>query len=437
LQRVVGCIHAIVHHCDGGIVCAVRWINLSQYASCRLILGGGPRDILGSILFISGAKVSGLVADVTRRDRPVSPELALQAQIPLLHVGVVKTEGKIDVGSLLVERGILGRREWIWKRITAGHSLERIYKPAGRRGQSESIGPGRRKTESGIGEGFWLVKEDPIRTANALLALTSWIPSEADAGSKIVVAAVRVSLGDAFVAVEEDSRRGVGKHSGDCTGLKRREIDVITQVVLLGLWKGGFTADAAVDVEGLGELNIVLKVRGNVLTVGVTNLLTSIREGIEAAGEEVRESIFCQRTVEIEEAIGIVDVALIHLADNVLRAEAEVVFSLDPVSVIGPLILVPDEFCRSIGSATDGEVIRKCDVREVWRGIINVDANLRWARHVRRVRSVDRQTPIGEMDGVNDCWRNRHLIAEHDRLRAVEKTRTNQGKKIGCVDGWI
>src|ERR1035438_9740549 len=82
LQRVVGCIHAIVHHCDGGIVCAVRWINLSQYASCRLILGGGPRDILGSILFISGAKVSGLVADVTRRDRPVSPELALQAQIP-------------------------------------------------------------------------------------------------------------------------------------------------------------------------------------------------------------------------------------------------------------------------------------------------------------------------------------------------------------------
>src|SRR5579863_9984796 len=86
--------------------------------------------------------MGGLIAQVVGRDDPVTEELALKAQAPLLNVHVVQGERQVDIRGGGWEHGRRSRRIWEGERIAAGISLEWIDESARRSGDSDLISQG-------------------------------------------------------------------------------------------------------------------------------------------------------------------------------------------------------------------------------------------------------------------------------------------------------
>ena len=68
----------------------------------------------------------GLVAEVTQAERPVFSKLLLEAQIPLLHIGVLQMQRLNVIDAVLGKCDI--RLQHDRKRIAAGVVLPRIGK---------------------------------------------------------------------------------------------------------------------------------------------------------------------------------------------------------------------------------------------------------------------------------------------------------------------
>src|ERR1035438_4853907 len=124
--------------------------------------------------------MSSLISQVGRRRKPVTAQLPLDTEVPLLNIHMVQVEGQIDVSSFLAERRVLPGWVRRRKRVSSGHTHERVGKAACRSSQSKRATPRRRGPKIRVGKRLGGVEENPIRSANALLPVPERVPSHAD-----------------------------------------------------------------------------------------------------------------------------------------------------------------------------------------------------------------------------------------------------------------
>src|SRR5215813_9024624 len=127
------------------------------------------------------------IANVGNAQERVTAELPLNAERPLLCIGMVQVQGEVDVCALLRKWCILRRRIGERKRVAAGIAIIRIDETSRRSAQVDLISPRR-----GIGpisrrERFGRVEEDSIRRTNTEFAVTLRVPGNPESRCEVQV----------------------------------------------------------------------------------------------------------------------------------------------------------------------------------------------------------------------------------------------------------
>lgn len=182
------------------------------------------------------------------------------------------------------------------------------------------------------------------------------------------------------------------------------------------------------DGDALAELDVILEVGADVLLPQpVYNDVVDLQL-VKIAEQEIchGEAGFATRgagrlAVEGKGAVLVLNVGLVHLTDDVFKAEAEVVLFIDPVDVVGPLPLVTDKGGGRVGATGVVEGAGDGDVGEVVGGVIHIDAELSRVLQLRCVGAVDGEARVGEVQVVDDVLVDDVLLAEGDGLRSLKE----------------
>ena len=245
-----------------------------------------------------------------------------------------------------------------------------------------------------------------------------------------VVGAARI----AGVARKRQAGRSLRVYRTLRAGREARHGEVLRMAVAIPEGNVWLPAQTVVQGQVLVDLPGILRIGADVVVHVVLVVGVALREGRDVAQQEVRIAYGAaagDRSAERKRTVRRTVVHRIHVGEQVVRAEGDLVIAADDVDVVDELILRGVEVSRVVAALAKRESIGDSDAHEALQVRRHVVGDAKGAGIEERDETSDAQRPVsGQTGGVDDICGDVIGVTDDDRLILVELTHLVDGGDV-------